>query len=58
MINPVSHSNPVGQAASGPSNARPVAQQNSKQQTNKTQPAQDKVTLSQKGDVDHDGDSK
>jgi len=58
MINPVSHSNPVGQAASGPNNARPVAQQTSKEQTNKAQPAQDTVTLSKKGDVDHDGDTK
>jgi len=56
MISPVSHSNPVSQAQSAASNQpKPTASNPQK----KTQPTQDKVTLSQKtGDVDHDGDTK
>lgn len=56
MISPVSHSKPVPQAESAASKQPKPAVSNPQ---NKTRPAQDKVTLSQKtGDVDRDGDTK
>ncbi len=56
MVSPVSHSHSAPQPeAAASKQPKPAASSTQ----NKTQPAQDKVTISQKsGDVDHDGDSK
>ncbi len=54
MVSPISHSSPENQVQAG-SNETLKPNQN---RPAKSQPTQDKVTLSRTGDVDHDGDSK